>query len=156
MGTFRKCLIGTLATLSFGPAVAQTPSREQAIKVAESVVKSFMAAYDTRDPKAVSALFLPNAIVLDATGTVSLGREAIERSFGEGLKNLGGHYVIVIKDAIPLGSDVVVATDEVKIDGVGQHSDKTINLRAVITLDKTADGWRYAAISAQKVSGTGQ
>jgi uncharacterized protein (TIGR02246 family) len=155
MRTFRNCLIGTLATLSFGPAVAQTASHEQAIKVAESVVKSFMAAYDTRDPKAVSALFLPNAMMLSANGAVSQGREAIERSYADGLKNLGGHYVIVIKDAIPLGSDVVVAMDDVKISGVGQHSDETLNIRAVITLAKTADGWRYAAISGQK-SGTGQ
>jgi hypothetical protein len=31
--------------------------------VAESVVKSFMAAYDARDPKAISALFLPDAML---------------------------------------------------------------------------------------------
>jgi uncharacterized protein (TIGR02246 family) len=151
MRTFRNCLIGTLATLSFGPAVAQTTGHEQAIKVADSVVKSFMAAYDTRDPKAVAALFLPNAMMLSANGAVSQGREAIERSYADGLKNSGGHYVIVIKDAIPLGSDVVVAMDEVKISGVGQHSDETLNIRAVITLAKTADGWRYAAISGQKL-----
>jgi uncharacterized protein (TIGR02246 family) len=83
MRTFRNCLIGTLATLSFGPAVAQTTGHEQAIKVADSVVKSFMAAYDTRDPKAVAALFLPNAMMLSANGAVSQGREAIERSYAE-------------------------------------------------------------------------
>jgi uncharacterized protein (TIGR02246 family) len=155
MRTFRICLLGSLVAVAV-PAVAQTTGHEQAMKVADSVVKSFMAAYDTRDPKAISALFLPNAMVLSANGAVSLGREAIERSYAEGLKNLGGHYVIVIKDAIPLGSDVVVATDDVKVGGVGQHSDGTLNIRAVITLAKTADGWRYAAISAQKLSGTGQ
>lgn len=41
--------------------------------------------------------------------------------------------------------------DDVKISGVGQHSDETVNIRAVITLAKTADGWRYAAISGQKL-----
>jgi uncharacterized protein (TIGR02246 family) len=107
MRTFRTCMIGSLVALSF-PAVAQTTSHEQAIKVADSVVKSFMAAYDTRDPKAVAALFLPNAMTLSANGAVSQGREAIERNYADGLKNLGGHYTIVIKDAIPLGSDVVV------------------------------------------------
>jgi hypothetical protein len=85
--------------------------RLQARQVAESVVKSFMAAYDTRDPKAISALFLPDAILLGFNGAVSQGREAIERTYAEGLKNLGGHYTIVIKDA---GSNVVVANDEVK------------------------------------------
>jgi uncharacterized protein (TIGR02246 family) len=42
-----------------------------------------MAAYDTRDPKAVAALFLPNAMMLSANGAVSQGREAIERSYAE-------------------------------------------------------------------------
>lgn len=119
--------------------------------MAEAVVKSFMAAYDTRDPKAVSALFLPDAMLLGFNGAVSQGRDAIERAYAASLKNLGGHYTIVIKDAIPLGSEVVVATDEVKIGGAGQHSVGTINARAVITLAKMPEGWRYAAIAAQKV-----
>ena len=55
------------------PAVAQPADHEQAMKVAYSVVKSFMAAYDTRDPKAVAALFLPNAMMLSANGAGSRG-----------------------------------------------------------------------------------
>ena len=62
---------------------------------------------------------------------MSRGREAIEGVYAATLNNLGGHYTIVIKDAIPLSSDVVVATDEVKIAGVGQHSDETIDARAM-------------------------
>ena len=160
----KQVLLGSiimLAVLTSSPIPSLADERltsAEARQVAESVVKSFTAAYDARDPKAISALFLPNAMVLDAAGRASQGREAIERTYAEALKQLGGHYVIVIKDAIPLGSDVVVAADEVKIGGVGQHSDETINVRAVITLAKTADGWRYAAISAQKLlpSQTGQ
>jgi uncharacterized protein (TIGR02246 family) len=143
----------TLSVLTYSsiPSIADERSTSTAREVAESVVKSFMAAYDARDPKAISALFLPDAMLLGFNGAVSQGREAIERTFAAALKNQGGHYVIVIKDAIPLGSDVVVATDEIKIGGAGQHSDETINGRAVITLAKTPDGWRYAAISAQKL-----
>jgi uncharacterized protein (TIGR02246 family) len=125
--------------------------RVEARQVAESVVKSFMAAYNTNDPKAISALFLPDAMLLGIDGVVSQGREAIERTYAAALKNLGGHFTVVIKDAIPLGDNVVVANDEIKIAGAGQHSDQTINGRAVITLAKTPEGWRYAAISAQKL-----
>jgi uncharacterized protein (TIGR02246 family) len=125
--------------------------RVDARQVAESVVKSFMAAYNTHDPKAISALFLPDAMLLGIDGAVSQGREAIERTYAAALKNLGGHFTVVIKDAIPLGDNVVVASDEIKIAGAGQHSDQTINGRAVITLAKMPEGWRYAAISAQKL-----
>jgi ketosteroid isomerase-like protein len=43
--------------------------RLEARQVAEAVVKSFMAAYDTRDSKAISALFLPDAMLLGFNGT---------------------------------------------------------------------------------------
>jgi uncharacterized protein (TIGR02246 family) len=150
----RKALlisIATAAVLACSSIASVADERVEARRVAESVVKSFMAAYDTRDPKAISALFLPDAMLLGFNGAVSQGREAIERTYAAALKNVGGHYTILIKDAIPLGSNVVVADDEVKIGGAGQHFDETINVRAVITLVKTPDGWRYAAISAQKL-----
>jgi uncharacterized protein (TIGR02246 family) len=110
-----------------------------------------MAVYDTRDPKAISALFVPNAVVMGFNGPVIKGREAIERAWAGLFKNMGGHYTIVIKDAIPVGTDVVVATDQLKITGAGQKSDETVNGRAVITLARTPDGWRYVSIAAQKL-----
>jgi uncharacterized protein (TIGR02246 family) len=158
----RKALLASVITLSVlayssiaGIAEERSAStdreRVDARQVAESVVKSFMAAYNTHDPKAISALFLPDAMLLGIDGAVSQGREAVERTYAATLKNLGGQFTVVIKDAIPLGDNVVVANDEIKIAGAGQHSDQTINGRAVITLVKTPEGWRYAAISAQKL-----
>ena len=129
---------------------ATAGSRQEARQVANSVVNSFMAAYNTHDPKAISALFLPDAMLLGFDGTVTQGREAIERVYAGLLKNQGGHFTVVIKDANSLGDNVVVANDELEIRDVGQNHD-TIHGRAVITLAKTPDGWRYAAISAQKL-----
>jgi uncharacterized protein (TIGR02246 family) len=113
-----------------------------------------MAAYDTRDPKAISALFLPDAMLLGVDGKVTQGREAIERVYAGLVKDQGGHFTVVIKDAIPLGDNVVVANDELEIRDAGQNHD-TIRGRAVITLAKMPDGWRYAAISAQKLPQSG-
>ena len=79
-------------------------------------------------------------MTFDATLPVIRGREDIERNWAGFFKTVGGHYTIVIKDAIPVGDDVVVATDELKITGVGQNADKTVDGRAVITLAKTPDG----------------
>jgi uncharacterized protein (TIGR02246 family) len=132
------------------PSEATTAARQEARQVAESVVKSFMAAYNTQDPKAISALFLPDPMLLGFDGTVTQGREAIERVYAGLLKNQGGHFTVVIKDANSLGTNVVVADDELEIRDLGPNRD-TIRGRAVITLAKTPEGWRYAAISAQKL-----
>jgi uncharacterized protein (TIGR02246 family) len=145
----------SIATFADERSSSTDHNRLEARQVAESVVKSFMAAYNTHDPKAISALFLPDAMLLGFDGMLAQGREAIERSFAGLLKNQGGHFTVVIKDAIPLGDNVVVANDELKIAGAGQHSDETINGRAVITLAKTPDGWRYASIGAHKVPPSG-
>jgi hypothetical protein len=45
-------------------------------------------------------------------GKVTQGREAIERVYAGLVKDQGGHFTVVIKDAIPLGDNVVVANDE--------------------------------------------
>jgi uncharacterized protein (TIGR02246 family) len=140
----------TLSALAYSSTAGIADERLDARQVAESVVKSFMAGYNAHAPKAISALFLPDAMLLGIDGKVTQGREAIERTYAATLKNLGGHFTVVIKDAIPLGDSVVVANDEIEIRDAGQNHD-TIRGRAVITLAKTPDGWRYAAISAQKL-----
>jgi uncharacterized protein (TIGR02246 family) len=140
----------TLSVLAYSSTAGIADERLEARQVAESVVQSFMAAYNAHDPKAISALFLPDAMLLGIDGKVTQGREAIERTYAATLKNLGGHFTVVIKDAIPLGDSVVVANDEIETRDAGQNHD-TIRGRAVITLAKTPDGWRYAAISAQKL-----
>jgi hypothetical protein len=52
-------------------------------------------------------------------------------------------------DAIPLGDDDVVAINEFKIVGDGANADKAISGRALIVLARTAEGWRYVAITPQ-------
>lgn len=139
-----------LSALTYCSTAGIADERLEARQVAELVVKSFMAAYNAHDAKAISALFLPDAMLLGIDGKVTQGREAIERTYAATLKNLGGHFTVLIKDAIPLGDNVVVANDEIEILDAGQNHD-SIRGRAVITLAKTPDGWRYAAISAQKL-----
>jgi ketosteroid isomerase-like protein len=74
------------------------------------------------------------------------GRDAIERSWAELFKNVGGDETITVKYAIPAGNDAVVAINEFKIVGDGENSNKIISGRASITLVKTPDGWRYVSI----------
>jgi uncharacterized protein (TIGR02246 family) len=124
--------------------------RLEASKVAQSVVESYVNAYDKHDPKAISMLFVPDGVFLPPNGSpIVQGREAIERSWADLFKNVGGHETITIKDAIPAGKDAVVAITEFKIVGDGQNSGKTISGRASITLAKTPDGWQYVSIAPQ-------
>ena len=124
--------------------------RPEARQVAESVVKSYVNAYDNHDPQAISTLFVPDGVLLPPNGApIVQGREAIERSWADLFKNVGGHETITIKDAIPAGKDAVVAITEFKIVGDGQNSGKTISGRASITLAKTPDGWQYVSIAPQ-------
>ena len=124
--------------------------RFEAGKVAQSVIESYMNAYDKHDPKAISMLFVPDGVFLPPNGSpIVQGREAIERSWADLFKNVGGHETITIKDAIPAGKDAVVTMTEVKIVGDGQNSGKTISGRASITLAKTPEGWQYVSIAPQ-------
>src|SRR5262245_30700812 len=46
-------------------------------------IAEFVRAYNARDAKAVAALFLPEAQIIDEDGNTIQGREAIERQFAE-------------------------------------------------------------------------
>lgn len=143
-------IVITLSALAYRSTAGIADERLEASKVAQSVVESYISAYDKHDPKAISMLFVPDGVFLPPNGSpVVQGREAIERSWADLFKNVGGHETITVKDAIPAGKEAVVAVTEFKIEGDGQNSGKIISGRASITLAKTADGWRYVSIAPQ-------
>ena len=147
MRTSRICLLGTLAALSPGPAVAQTAGHEQALKVAESVSDSYVAAFNKHDAPGISMLFVSDGVFLPPDGgPVVQGHEALERHWAELFKSVGGHETVTVKDAIPVGNDGVVSINEYKIVG---DNNKIISGRALLVLAKTSDGWRYVTITAQ-------
>lgn len=147
MRTSRIWLLGTLAALSLGPAVAQTAGHEQALKVAQSVSDSYVAAFNKHDAKAISMLFVPDGVFLPPDGgPITQGREALERHWAELFKNVGGHETVTVKDAIPAGNDVIVQINDYKIVG---DNNKIISGRALLVLAKAPDGWRYVTITAQ-------
>ena len=140
----------SIAGIADERSTSPDPARLAARTVAQSVVESYVNAYDKHDPKAISMLFVPDGVLLPLNGSpVVQGREAIERSWADLFKNVGGHETITVKDAIPAGNDAVVAITEFKIVGDGQNSNKVISGRASITLTKTPDGWRYVSIAPQ-------
>ena len=108
-------------------AIADEPSDPEASKAAQSLVEQYTKAYDSHDPKAISMLFVPGGVFLPPNGAPMVyGREAIERSWAELFKNIGGHETISLKYAIPASKDAVVAISEFKIAGDGQNAGKTV------------------------------
>jgi ketosteroid isomerase-like protein len=84
---------------------------------------------------AESGLFVRDGVFLPSNGSpIVQGRDAIERSWAELFKNVGGDETITVKYAIPAGNDAVVAINEFKIVGDGENSNKIISGRASITL----------------------
>lgn len=144
--------IMTLSALAYSSiaGIAAERSALEARKMAQSVAELYMKAFARHDPKAIAMLFVPDGVFLPPNGSpVVQGRDAIERSWAELFKNVGGHETITVEDAIPAGNDAVVAITEFKIVGDGQNSNKIISGRASITLAKTPDGWRYISIAPQ-------
>jgi uncharacterized protein (TIGR02246 family) len=126
--------------------IAAAQSTLEARQAIQSIAQLYMAAFNKHDPKAISMLFVPDGVFLPPNGApIVQGRDAIERSWAGLFKNVGGHETITVKDAIPVGNDVVVAINEFKIAG----GKSTISGRAAITLVKTPDGWRYVSITPQ-------
>jgi uncharacterized protein (TIGR02246 family) len=147
MRTLRICLLGSFVALT-GPAVAQTAGHEQAIKTAQTVAAAYATAFDQHDAKTISMVFVPDGVFLPPNGAPMVqGRDAIERTWADLFKTVGGDETITVRDAMPVGTDAIIAINEFKI--IGDDSNKIISGRALITLAKTPDGWRYAAIAPQ-------
>jgi uncharacterized protein (TIGR02246 family) len=126
--------------------VAAERSTLEARQVAQSVAEAYMKAFARHDPKAISMLFVPNGVLLPPNGApIVQGRDAIERSWAGLFKNVGGRETIIVKDAIPVGNDVVLAINEFKIAG----GKSIMSGRAAIMLVKTSDGWRFVSITPQ-------
>jgi uncharacterized protein (TIGR02246 family) len=125
-------------------------SPHEARETAQSVVNSWCDTYEKHDPKAMSMLFVPDGVFLPPNGSpVVKGRDAVERTWTQAFKDIGGHETITVKDAVPVGDDAIVAVTEFKIVGEGPTANKVVNGRAVVTLAKTNEGWRYVSIAPQ-------
>jgi len=64
------------------PAQSGGPGQQGDQRAIRLVVDAFAKAYNTRDAKALAALFTPDAQIVDEEGNAARGREAIERVFG--------------------------------------------------------------------------
>ena len=64
------------------PAPVAQPAHQQDEQSIRMLADAFTKAYNAKDAKSVSALFAPNAEIVDENGNAFQGREDIERVFG--------------------------------------------------------------------------
>ena len=146
----RTVMFGTLASLAISTAAQAQNSPDEATRIAQSAVVSYLAAFGQHDAKGIANLFVPDGVFLPANGApVVKGRDAIEHTWTELFKTMGGQESIIIKDVIPVGADAVVAINQFMIVGEGANANKTISGRAAITLAKTPNGWQYVSVVHQ-------
>lgn len=79
--------------------VADQTADEEAIR---ANVDSFVRAYNARDAKAIAALFLPEAQIIDEDGNTIQGREAIEQVFAEIFEDEPEAKIEIALDSIKL------------------------------------------------------
>lgn len=97
IGTFRAAAVAggvVFAISNAAPGFAQKHGGILKLSHFDSPASMSILEESTRatvQPKAISALFLPDAMLLGIDGKVAQGREAIEGAYAAALKNLGGH-----------------------------------------------------------------
>ena len=118
---------------------------------AGSLVTQFMQAWNAADPKALGALFAPDADLVTPTGIDSQGREAIEAfyaaAFGRGYAGSKGDGVVVRERALSSDISLIDARFSIsnakKLDGSPRATETGI-MAAIVR--RTENGWQILAL----------
>jgi uncharacterized protein (TIGR02246 family) len=152
MAAALACAAFPMAQAAFAQSQnAQPMSAEEARKTAEEGAAGWMSTYQQHDAKAIAAFFLPDAVFMPPDGSPMVkGREALERQWAQQFQELGGREELMVRDAVPAGSDAIVALVDWAITAdQGANAGKTIRGRTANTLVRTPEGWRIAVIAPQ-------
>lgn len=145
----RWCL-ALIVTWSCQIGVAQSIAAEvdplELQQVVESAGEKFKQAFADRDPKALAALFTPEAEYVDSSGVVFHGRDAIEAEYIASFEiNPAGTLELELLSIRPIAVGLVVE------DGLSTFTPKepgpSSQMRYTVTHVKQADGsWLMASV----------
>ena len=121
--------------------LAQSPADDGAVR---DVVARYVAAREHSDEKGIAALFTPDADQLVSSGEWRKGREQVVRGTLASSERTGGTRTIAVESVRFLGADVALADGRYEIAGTA--GGQTRRMWTSITLKRTPDGWRIAAI----------
>jgi uncharacterized protein (TIGR02246 family) len=123
------------------PLLAQSSADDSAIR---ELVKNYLAARGHNDPKAVRALFTPDADQLVSSGEWRKGREAIVKGTLASSRNTGGTRTIAVKNIRLVTPDVAIADGAYELSGL--KGGTTRDMWSTFIMKRESGGWRIAAI----------
>jgi uncharacterized protein (TIGR02246 family) len=125
------------ASLARGAAAGD----EEAVR---QVVQAYVDAREARDPKAIEVLFTEDADQLVSDGTWRRGRDALVRGMLESSGKNPARRTIAVESVRFLAPDVALADGRYRQEGRTESESRA--MWTTITLKRTADGWKIAAI----------
>jgi uncharacterized protein (TIGR02246 family) len=117
---------------------AQPGHDDEAIR---ALVKNYLAARDTGDPRAVNALFTADADQLVSTGEWRRGRDALVKGTIASTK-AGGNRTLTVESIRYIAADAAVADARYELAG----SAGTRHMWSTFVLVRAGGGWQIAAI----------
>jgi uncharacterized protein (TIGR02246 family) len=161
MGTFVVGLIGVAGNLAHAQQAATTPPRaaasgatgvagnadaEQAIRAAAG---QFVTAFNNRDAKAIAALWAADGDYLDESGTLSTGREAIEKYYADVFATEPAATIAITVDAIRfLGPETAIEDGSTAMTAT-PHAAPILGRYTVVHV-KRDGAWQMASVRELK------
>ncbi len=92
-----------------GEQVAASQEREPDVRAITDLLASFVKTYNSKDPKALGALFTPEAEIEDEDGDITRGRDAIVARFAESFAGSEAGTLAVNTESLRfLGTDLAI------------------------------------------------
>jgi uncharacterized protein (TIGR02246 family) len=125
-----------------GGLLAQSSADKAAVR---QVIQRYVDARESRDAKAIEALFTNDADQLVSTGEWRKGRPEVVRGTMASSQSSGGKRTITVTSVRFLAPGVALADGRYEISGMADGTSR--KMWASITVTRGADGtWRIAAI----------
>jgi uncharacterized protein (TIGR02246 family) len=128
-----------------GPAAAaaQAPGAEDAAAIRE-VVRRYADAREARDPKAIEALFTPDADQLVSSGEWRRGRDVLVKGALASSARTGGTRTLEVEAIRMAGPDVAIADARYEISGLDGGA--TRKMWSTFVMARQQGAWRISAI----------
>jgi uncharacterized protein (TIGR02246 family) len=130
------CLLAALV-----PAQNTNAPEESQIR---QVIQQYLHARERRDPKAVAAVFTPDADQLVSSGEWRKGRDAVVRGTLASSESTGGHRSITIQTIRFLAPTVALADGPYELTDLAGGENRKMWTTFVLT--RGSNGWLIAAI----------
>ena len=126
-----------LIALAFATAAQAQDFDEKPLR---ELSKKFAASWNKGDGAAIAALYAPDAVLTNPSGSTSRGRPAIQQGFTNELRQMAGSRIAFSAEEFrPLGADAAVWRCEWTLTGLKDGGSAKGNGLAVV--QKTGDDW---------------